>query len=149
MGNGFNIVDVLLIVMPPHNDRDRPWGRSSGGGGGNNNNNNNRVNSAKGGRWMWHGGGAVAKMMLPHGTATMYCPPSNANRVLKVRLVMGPYSSSSSGGSGGGYNGDGGGAKTIEPDLSWSRGQNKWYSDGRSSSLGQHLPQMPSSRPCL
>ena len=66
--DGSDIVDVLPIVVP------------SGGG---NDDDNNGVDSAKGGRWMWHGG-AVAEMTLPHGTATMYCPPSNADRVLKV-----------------------------------------------------------------
>lgn len=56
------------------------------------------------GRWMWHGG-AVGKSSS--GESAIYCPPSNAQRVLKVNLD---------------------GSDTVEeigPKL--SEGQNKWY----------------------
>ena len=50
-------------------------------GGDDNNNNNSNEDGGGENRWMWHAG-AVAKLMT--STLAIYCPPSNANRVLQV-----------------------------------------------------------------
>ena len=55
-------------------------------GGDNGNNDNGNEDGGGANRWMWHAG-AVAKLMT--STLAIYCPPSNANRVLKVRLNSG------------------------------------------------------------
>ena len=69
------------------------------------------------GRWMWHGG-AVGRSA--DGTESIYCPPSNAERVLKVRLTGAP--SSSEGGN------DAAVVEEIGPSLAdIGPGQNKFY----------------------
>ena len=57
-------------------------------------------------RWQWHGG-AVAESSS--SSSAIYCPPSNANRVLKIQLDNGEV------------------AEEIGPDLSQYGGQNRWY----------------------
>ena len=66
------------------------------------------------GRWMWHGG-AVGRSA--DGSESIYCPPSNAERVLKVRLPGGP-----------GESGEAAVVEEIGPSLAdVGPGQNKFY----------------------
>lgn len=57
-------------------------------------------------RWQWHGG-AVAESSST--SSAIYCPPSNANRVLKIQLDGDEV------------------VEEIGPDLSQYGGQNRWY----------------------
>jgi hypothetical protein len=111
--------DVRVLPLPPDCDANCPRGRrgddddsgddddevDDGEGG--------EEGGGNGGRWMWHGGAVAESSTSDHIRAAIYCPPSNADRVLKVRLDCGSD--------------DVGVVETIGPDLSWSGGRNKWY----------------------
>jgi len=66
-----------------------------------------RVEKVDRGRWMWHGGAVSTNK---DGVAAIYCPPSNAEFVLKVYLD--------------------GSDRVEEIGQPLSDGQNKWYGDG-------------------
>ena len=90
---------------------------------------------------MWHGGavagGCPSSSSASASSSAIYCPPSNADRVLKVRLdgvgvgvgVGSPSPPDDGGAVGTGGVDDGGVVETIGPDLSWSGGRNKWYGE--------------------
>ena len=65
-----------------------------------------RVEKVDRGRWMWHGGAVSTNK---DGVTAIYCPPSNAEFVLKVYLD--------------------GSDRVEEIGMPLSNGQNKWYGE--------------------